>query len=253
MKMYLRVSSVIGVVTCAMVSGSVLAADMPVSRESTVIPVPTYSWSGFYFGLHGGWGFGDIGFSRTAFDIGGHTMDGGLFGGHIGYNWQMGYSWLVGVEASGTWSGVKKTIFGALDIVDFPGSRDDRWTTEVKWLATLTPRIGMTVSNWMWYVKGGVAFAQIDHRFESPVNAQSFDISETKVGWTVGLGGELLLGGNWIFGVEGNLYMLGSVSANNTAITNFPDHDIDVSMWSILGRVSYKFDGPGSSPVVARY
>jgi len=251
MKMYLRVSSVIGVVTCAMVSGSVLAADMPVSRESTVIPVPTYSWSGFYFGLHGGWGFGDIGFSRTAFDIGGHTMDGGLFGGHIGYNWQMGYSWLVGVEASGTWSGVKKTIFGALDIVDFPGSRDDRWTTEVKWLATLTPRIGMTVSNWMWYVKGGVAFAQIDHRFESPVNAQSFDISETKVGWTVGLGGELLLGGNWIFGVEGNLYMLGSVSANNTAITNFPDHDIDVSMWSILGRVSYKFGGPG--PVVSRY
>jgi outer membrane immunogenic protein len=238
MKMYLRVSSVIGVVTCAMVSGSVLAADMPVSRESTVIPVPTYSWSGFYFGLHGGWGFGDIGFSRTAFDIGGHTMDGGLFGGHIGYNWQMGYSWLVGVEASGTWSGVKKTIFGALDIVDFPGSRDDRWTTEVKWLATLTPRIG-------------VAFAQIDHRFESPVNAQSFDISETKVGWTVGLGGELLLGGNWIFGVEGNLYMLGSVSANNTAITNFPDHDIDVSMWSILGRVSYKFGGPG--PVVSRY
>ena len=60
MKMYLRVSSVIGVVTCAMVSGSVLAADMPVSRESTVIPVPTYSWSGFYFGLHGGWGFGDF-------------------------------------------------------------------------------------------------------------------------------------------------------------------------------------------------
>jgi outer membrane immunogenic protein len=163
----------------------------------------------------------------------------------------MGYSWLVGVEASGTWSAVKKTIFGALDIVDFPGSRDDRWTTEVKWLATLTPRIGMTVSNWMWYVKGGVAFAQIDHRFESPVNAQSFDISETKVGWTVGLGGELLLGGNWIFGVEGNLYMLGSVSANNTAITNFPDHDIDVSMWSILGRVSYKFGGPG--PVVSRY
>jgi len=24
-------------------------------------------------------------------------------------------------------------------------------------------------------------------------------------------------------------------------------------MWSILGRVSYKFDGPGSNPVVARY
>jgi outer membrane immunogenic protein len=252
MKRYFRAGSVVGAVTGAMVSGSVLAADMPVYRQSTVIPVPTYTWSGFYIGVHGGWGFGDIGFSRTAFDIGGHTMDGGLVGGHIGYNWQMGYSWLIGIEASGTWSGVKKTIFGALDILDFPGTRDDRWTTEVKWLATLTPRIGMTVSNWMWYVKGGVAFAQIDHRFESPVGPQSFETSDTKVGWTVGLGGELLLGRNWVFGIEGNLYMFGSVSANS-GFTNFPDHDIDVSMWSILGRVSYKFDGPGSNPVVARY
>jgi outer membrane immunogenic protein len=252
MRKFLRAGSVIGAVTCAMISGSVLAADMPVLRESTVIPVPVYSWSGFYMGVHGGWGFGDVDFTRTAFDIGGHTMDGGLFGGHIGYNWQMGYSWLIGVEASGTWSGVKKTVFGPMDRDDFPDFQDDRWTTEVKWLATVTPRIGMTVSNWMWYLKGGVAFAQIEHRFETSVPPQSFDTSETKVGWTVGFGGELLLGGNWIFGVEGNLYALGSLRANNSAIMNFPDHDIDVSMWSILGRVSYKFGGP-SNPVVARY
>ncbi len=251
MKKYFRAGSVIGAITFAMFSGSALAADMPVLRESTVIPVPTYSWSGFYIGVHGGWGFGDVDFRRTAFDIGGHTMDGGLFGGHIGYNWQMGYSWLIGLEASGTWSGVKKTVFGPA-FPDILNSQGDQWTTEVKWLATVTPRIGMVVSNWMWYLKGGVAFAQIDHRFESLVNAQSFDTSETKVGWTVGFGGELLLGGNWVFGVEGNLYAFGSLSVNNSAITNFPDHDVDVSMWSILSRVSYKFGGP-SNPVAARY
>jgi outer membrane immunogenic protein len=251
MKRYFRAGSVIGAITCAMFSGSVLAADMPVLRESTVIPVPTYSWSGFYIGVHGGWGFGNVSFTRTAFDIGDHTMDGGLFGGHIGYNWQMGYSWLMGIEASGTWSGVKKTIVGPLDILDFPGSQDDRWTTEVKWLATLTPRIGVTISNWMWYLKGGVVFSQIDHRFASPVGPQSFDTSDTKVGWTVGFGGELLLGGNWIFGVEGNLYDFGSLSANSE-IANFPNHHVDVTMWSILARASYKFGGPGN-PVVARY
>jgi outer membrane immunogenic protein len=250
MQKYVRAGSVIGAITFAMFSGSALAADMPALRESTVIPVPTYTWSGFYIGVHGGWGFGDVDFTRTQFDIGGHTMDGGLFGGHIGYNWQVGYSWLFGLEASGTWSGVKKTVFGPA-FPDILNSQDDRWTTEVKWLATVTPRLGMVVSNWMWYVKGGVAFAQIDHRFESLVNAQSFDTSETHVGWTVGFGGELLLGGNWIFGIEGNLYALGSLSVNNSAITNFPNHDVDVSMWSILGRVSYKFGGP--APIVSRY
>lgn len=246
MKKFSRAASVVGAVTCTMISGSVLAADMPVLRESTVIPVPVFSWSGFYIGVHGGWGFGDVDFIKTAFDLDNHTMDGGLFGGHIGYNWQMGYSWLIGVEASGTWSGVKKTFFGPFNI--FP---NDRWTTEVKWLATVTPRIGFTVNNWMWYLKGGVAFAEIDHHLDSDIGPVSFDTSGTKVGWTVGFGGELLLASNWIFGVEGNLYGFDSLKTNS-GIANFPDHDVDVTMWSILGRVSYKFGGPGN-PVAARY
>jgi outer membrane immunogenic protein len=242
MTKYFHAGSVVGAVTCAVFSGSVLAADMPVLRESTVIPVPVITWSGFYVGAHGGMGFGRVTFIKTSFDLINHTMDGGLAGGHIGYNWQMGYSWLLGIEASGTWSGVRKTVFGPFRI--FP---NDRWTTEVKWLATLTPRIGVTISNWMWYLKGGVAFADISHRLDADI--VFFDASGTKVGWTAGFGGEVLLGSNWILGVEGNFYDFASLRANN-GIANFPDHDVSVNMWSILARVSYKF---GGEPVVTRY
>jgi outer membrane immunogenic protein len=250
MKKCLLAGGVIGAVTVAM-TGTVVAADMPVMRAP--IPVPVYTWTGFYVGLHGGWGNGNVSFSNTSADIGDHTTGGGLAGGHIGYNWQMGYSWLFGLEASGTWSGVKKTVVGPLNPLDFPGSQDDRWTTNVKWLATVTPRIGVTISSWMWYLKGGVAFAEISHRFESPGSAESFETSDTKVGWTFGFGGELLLASNWILGIEGNVYGFGHTSVNS-GIVNFPDHDFDVTMWSILGRVSYKFGGPsGPSPVVARY
>jgi outer membrane immunogenic protein len=248
MKKYPLAGSVIGAITCAMLSGSAFAADMPVLRESAPIPVPVYSWSGFYIGFHGGWGFGDVNFTKTGADLDNHTIDGGLFGGHIGYNWQMGYSWLFGIEASGTWSGVKKTAFGPFNSLLFV---DDRWTTEVKWLATVTPRIGVTISSWMWYLKGGVAFAEIDHHLNSPIGPVSFETSGTNVGWTVGFGGELLLASNWVLGIEGNFYDFGSLKANS-GIVNFPDHDVDVTMWSVLGRVSYKFSGPGNS-VVARY
>ena len=244
MKRNLLAGVVISAVTAVM-TGSVVAADMPVVQAPIFVPV--YSWNGFYVGLHGGWGFGNVRFNNNIADIGDHTMDGGLVGGHIGYNWQMGPSWLIGLEASGTWSGVRKTVVGPL----FPDFRDDRWTTEVKWLATVTPRIGFTISNWMWYLKGGVAFAGIDHRLVSPTDSVSFDLSETKVGGTVGFGGELLLGSNWIFGIEGNLYAFGTSHAS-TGIANFPDHDVSEWMWSVLGRVSYKFGGP-SNPVVARY
>jgi outer membrane immunogenic protein len=242
----------IGAVTCAMISGPVPAADLPVSGPSTVIPMPVFSWTGFYIGVHGGWGFGDVGFHNSStFDIGDHTMDGGLAGGHIGYNWQMGYSWLIGIEGSGTWSGVRKTVIGPLGPL-FPLFRNDAWTTEVKWLATVTPRIGVTISNWMWYLKGGVAFAGVDHQLVSTVDAVSFDTSASQVGWTIGFGGELLLASNWVLGIEGNRYDFGSFHADS-GIANFPDHDIHVTMWSVLGRVSYKFGGPSNPPLVGRY
>jgi len=251
MKKYLLAGVVIGAIAAAM-TGSVVAADMPVMRESTVIPVPVDSWSGFYVGLHGGWGFGDVNFIKTGADLDNHTIDGGLLGGHIGYNWQMSSSWLLGVEASGTWSGIKKTVFCPFNgIVNSIGFANDRWTTEVKWLATVTPRIGVTIGSWMWYLKGGAAFADIDHHLESAIGPVSFETSGTRVGWTAGFGGELLLASNWVFGVEGNFYDFSSLKANS-GIVNFPNHDVDVTMWSVLGRVSYKFGGPGN-PGVARY
>jgi outer membrane immunogenic protein len=248
MNRYLLAGVVIGAVTVA-AADSVVAADMPVTRAP--IPVPVYSWSGLYLGVHGGWGFGNVHFSNSTADISDHTMDGGLVGGHIGYNWQMGPSWLIGLEASGTWSDVKKTAFGLL-FPDILNSLNDQWTTEVKWLATVTPRIGVTISSWMWYLKGGVAFAEINHRLVSPVGPVSFEISDTKVGWTFGFGGEVLLASNWILGIEGNVYGFGHTRVSS-GLTNFPDHDVDVTMWSVLGRLSYKFGGPSAAPVVARY
>jgi outer membrane immunogenic protein len=79
----------------------------------------------------------------------------------------------------------------------------------------------------------------------------SFETSGTKVGWTAGFGGELLLASNWILGIEGNVYGFGSLKADS-GIVNFPDHDVDVTMWSVLGRVSYKFGSPGNS-LATRY
>src|SRR5262245_14908552 len=230
MKKCLLAGVVISAVTAVM-TGSVVAADMPVVQAPIFVPV--YSWSGFYLGLHGGWGFGNVHFRNSVIDIGDHTMDGGLVGGHIGYNWQMGYSWLIGLEASGTWSGVKKTVVGPFDppgLLSFP---TDRWSTEVKWLATVTPRIGVTISSWMWYLKGGVAFAEIGHHLENAAGSVSFDVSDTKVGWTVGFGGEVLMASNWVLGIEGNLYGFGSFHTSS-GIANFPDHDVSVWMWSVL-------------------
>src|SRR5258707_13281932 len=63
-----------------------------------------FSWTGFYIGGHAGLVTGE-----TTGDVGlggplntDYTLNGALYGGQVGYNWQTG-STVLGVEAS--WSG----------------------------------------------------------------------------------------------------------------------------------------------------
>jgi opacity protein-like surface antigen len=64
-----------------------------------------FNWSGFYFGGHGGWGFGS-----------GALSDGAIAGGHVGVNWQYG-QFVVGFEGGAGWvdwsdAGVVETALG---------------------------------------------------------------------------------------------------------------------------------------------
>src|SRR5262245_19703928 len=80
----------IGTAIAALVGGPALAADIPLKAPPA--PAVIYNWTGFYGGIHGGWGRTDtrwLGpatfFGVTAFDA---DSDGGIFGFHAGYNFQ---------------------------------------------------------------------------------------------------------------------------------------------------------------------
>jgi outer membrane immunogenic protein len=104
-------------VSALAISGAASAADMPLKAPP---PAPVISWAGPYIGLHGGVGwlnasqtvFGTIGFP-TCSTVAGVACDvnatGAVFGGQLGYNWQMN-SWVFGVEADSSWAGLKSTV-----------------------------------------------------------------------------------------------------------------------------------------------
>ena len=50
--------------------------------------VAYYNWTGFYVGINGGYGWGTSDWSVPPWDE--HKPKGGLFGGTIGYNYQVG-------------------------------------------------------------------------------------------------------------------------------------------------------------------
>ena len=129
-------------------SGSAAGADLspryqPVARGPVYAAV--YNWTGFYLGINGGGGWG-----RSQWDgVDGFDVSGGLIGGTIGYNWQVGQL-VIGAEGDIDWSGMG----GTSTVLCPPGC-----TTRNDWLATVRGRVGYAFDRFLPYLTGGLASA----------------------------------------------------------------------------------------------
>jgi outer membrane immunogenic protein len=171
-------------------------------------------WSGFYVGINGGYGWGDIDTSKNSITTTGALLgitpgaiasttfggadssadvDGWLGGAQIGYNHRSG-SLVVGLEAD----------YQAADL-DSSGSflgsaAGPFYQTEAKLdsFGTVRARIGFTVNDFLLYGTGGVAFGQakadlsvqggVPGGFTGPKFSDSE--TETMVGFAIGGGAE---------------------------------------------------------------
>lgn len=176
----------------------VFAADMAVKAPApAAVALP--SWTGFYGGLNGGWGWSNQN-DWTALNtegsggsfIGGGKLNGGLAGGQVGYNWQMN-TLLVGVQLDGDWADIKGTAgnplaFGPLgnnlNGCTFDGTPDQTstCTTKYKAMGNLTARFGfLPAINTLIYGKAGINWSSID-----------FQVSNVTSTGNGGCGGALL-------------------------------------------------------------
>lgn len=82
------------------VASSAMAADLP-TRKAPPAPAqvyaPVFTWTGFYAGVNGGWGWASPSSSNFK------TANGGLLGAQAGYNYQVG-QFVGGVEADADWT-----------------------------------------------------------------------------------------------------------------------------------------------------
>lgn len=161
------------ILAMALSTGAALAADIS-QRRTTREPVyAAYNWTGLYAGINGGYGWGNSNFSAP-FAAGSFRTSGGLVGGTLGYNWQMGQT-VVGLEGDIDWSNIRgSTPCGATSCE----TRND-------WLGTVRGRFGYAMDRFMPYVTGGLAVGNIK---TSVTGLGSSD--QTKAGWTLGGGVE---------------------------------------------------------------
>jgi outer membrane immunogenic protein len=179
-------------------AGAVSAADLAVKAMPYAAPAPAFSWTGCYVGVHGGAGvFHDQGFRSG----GGITTDlsgdrhgvGGLAGGQIGCNYQIGML-VLGIEGEGFWSGMKITIdrFGGINGSTLLESASIR----NKWDYDVAGRFGVAFDRALVYGKAGWVAGRFDWN-ATDVNCTfvctTTQASATLDGLLIGLGLEICL------------------------------------------------------------
>jgi outer membrane immunogenic protein len=231
---------------------AVSAADMPLKAP----PPPINNWTGFYLGIEGGLNVGDGKATDTALHLnetGTFGLAGGLFGGTIGYNWQIAPSWVLGAEGDISWT--DKTGTG-VDIPPFNPLFNNQFNEQ--WLATYRGRVGyLLTSDWLLYVTGGGAAASVQQNVFVGPPGPSISQTNTLWGWTVGTGVEGRIFGNWYAKVE---YLFVSLTPSSyfnpapvvpgaTFVSGQAVHLVDDV---IRFGINYKFDWM-PAPVATKY
>ena len=137
-------------VLMAGVASSALAADLPTTKgppPAPYLPPPAFSWTGFYIGVNGGWGFSD-----TQHDSFG-DINGGVVGGTVGYNYQIN-QFVIGFEADADWADIRGRNF-AFTIEDPHGFGNNKLTSD--FMTTERARLGYAWDRTLFYVTGGYA------------------------------------------------------------------------------------------------
>ena len=264
-------------VAFAVLSVPATAADLATKYPVKAVPVPVFSWTGFYIGGNFGYGGDKFNFTEagsrsyyttttdtsiavidTSSVVNYTTADtinsSGFFaGGQIGYNYQFANNVVIGIETDLQWSGIEGKHdysfvdqFGYLSTYSFGGSVD--------YFGTIRARLGYAYDRFLPYITGGVAYGKTAYTYHTVTNdpagydnyVQADDFSSTNWGWTIGAGAEYAITNNWTLKAEYLYVDLGS--SDYTAATSsyeFGDHVYtgtwDTKFHTLKAGVNYKF------------
>jgi outer membrane immunogenic protein len=230
-----------------------------------------FSWSGFYVGINGGYGWSaddnavvntetvnSVFSARGVF--GSLDPSGGFGGAQVGWNAQTG-PWVWGIEADFQAADISDDSTGT--VINFlPGLNATVDTaTRVNWFGTLRTRLGFTWDRTMIYGTGGFAWGSVDHRFLFRDNfgfAARDASSSTETGYTVGAGIEHAFSCCWSVKFEYQYVNLGSQHytapllfvGGGGAATAFAEHtDVDTDFHTVRVGLNWRWHDREKKPL----
>jgi outer membrane immunogenic protein len=188
----------------ALVAGAASAADLPRRAEPppAFTPIPVFTWTGFYAGTHTSYGITDNGAiitrgnngpgagpligptnTNTVANVASGRRIGvfstetdkiGKIGGGFGYNYQFtpGSGFVVGVEASWTWTDLTRGRSYVSPLNDVSTYRQS-----VDWLGLVTGRVGYAFDRVLVYGMGGFAYGNVFYDANFRGNGAGFPVA----------------------------------------------------------------------------
>jgi outer membrane immunogenic protein len=157
---------------------------------------------------------------------------------NFGYNFQSG-NVVFGLEGSLA----AANFDGKFTAPYSPAMTVGAWTPNMNWLGTVTGKLGYSVGQWLPYVKGGFAAADVGSPLQGAGQLGSFTQGTTTGGWTAGVGFEYQFSPKWSLGLEYLYTDLGNApnGAPGAAASGSPEmYSTAVKSQSLLGRLNYK-------------
>jgi opacity protein-like surface antigen len=233
-------------------SGSAVAADIGARPMGTPPPAaspasPGYpAWAGFYLGINGGGGWGNMSFDQATFPATGinpfaipnSSPSGGVVGFQFGYNWQWGPV-VGGLEIDYDGADINQTS------TFFPQPTSALFTLQSKIdeLASARGRLGyLILPNWLLYGTAGFGWGSFRLNTTGTNDAGVFESETADVnnfGWVAGAGVEWQFWNHWLLRGEWLHYDFGRTSEFSSIFGS----NLDVRTTVDVGRagLSYKF------------
>ena len=206
-------------------AGPTLGADLsrppPYKAPPPPPPAPVFTWTGFYIGAHGGYGWSHM---PNILDVKG---TGGFGGGQVGYNYQVNSFLVLGVEGdfAGADISASQTMFG------ITGQFSN------KALASARGRLGVAFGNALFYGTGGGGW--VDSKLSASSLGLTVSDSRWLSGWTAGGGLEYAFTPNWSAKVEYLRYQLSNQTLTIGGLLPVSSGKIDID--TAKAGVNYHF------------
>lgn len=171
---------------------AMLASSVAATAADFYEPAPVPQWSGFYVGVTGGYGWGDLDFTPDGDYAGAPNPtinpDGGLIGGQIGMDFDLGNGMILGAVGDMSWANMNDSV-----CVDTGGpcvgaAGESEGISDVDWFATVRGKFGFGMESAQVYATGGLALAGAKATVTNIDGVTDFSDTNTLVGWTVGAG-----------------------------------------------------------------